>query len=976
MKLQMFVFAWLALVFSAIAQQYPGYTLIAPQNSSTARLVDTNGTTYKSWTLSGGNTGYSSYLLPDRSLLRTVVYSGNQFSGGGATGKVQKVDWNGNVVWTYQYSTSQYSMHHDICPMPNGNVLLISYDLYTPTQATAAGCSSAITIWSEKIVEIQPVGATGGNVVWEWKVWDHLCQNVDATKANYVTSIVNNPQLFNINKSPQKDWLHMNGIDYNAELDQIVISSHNWHEFYVIDHSTTTAQAASHSGGNSGKGGDILYRWGNPANYGATGTKVINVCHDAHWIPTGSPNAGRLAVFNNGGTTSNSTVDMVDAPRTGYIYTVNQGSAFEPTSYTARVVASGRTTNMGNSNQLPNGNHLICVALSGKVYETDATGNVLWTYNVGGTLAQAHRYSEAYVNGSSSSPTLSATATPASVCEGESSTLSATIANGSGFTYSWTSIPAGFTSTAQNPTVTPTQTTSYVVTATNGSTTLLDTVVITLKPKPTLSGVSGPISVVQGTTNLYFTPSTPNTTYQWIVTNAVFTTAMTGNQVEVKFTNTGTVTLTVVATSVNGCTSTTTITITSAGTQLSISPFQLTLTKEAQSSSAIVQTNTDWTATEEADWLSIGKSSGTGNDTIPIQVLQNTSTSKRSAVITVKAGTATVTLTVMQEGTEVVSTYGKRYVKFSVDMREQTVNTTGVHVSGDFQEEAGFAGGDWQPNTTPLTKEGTSTIYSTVVLVPVNAKYEYKFLNGDQFYDSEFVPDESRVLFDFNDNRWFVADSAMGDTIYLAAVLYAGNAPYNKKLVRFRVDMQKSMPVASSGVHVAGTFQPSAQQWNAAYTMAHSFDGSMYEVIGYVDSGSTHYYKFYNGNTVASTEVVPSACAVGGNRVVTVANDVILETVCFNSCTACITTDVENEVTPISDVRAYPNPFASALTVELPAGVYSISLKDVLGKELETHTGVSGGTYTLGSFTLPIGMYVVTVYNHSGSVRTITVLHQ
>jgi len=35
----------------------------------------------------------------------------------------------------------------------------------------------------------------------------------------------------------------------------------------VIDHSTTTAQAAGHSGGTYGKGGDLLYRWGNPNAY-------------------------------------------------------------------------------------------------------------------------------------------------------------------------------------------------------------------------------------------------------------------------------------------------------------------------------------------------------------------------------------------------------------------------------------------------------------------------------------------------------------------------------------------------------------------------------------------------------------------------------------------------------------------------------------------------------------------------------------
>ena len=80
-------------------------------------------------------------------------------------------------------------------------------------------------------------------------------QNANSAKNNYQTSIVNHPELLNINYLPKKDWMHMNGIDYNPMFDQIVLSAHNTNEFYVIDHSTTTAEAASHSGGRGGRGG-------------------------------------------------------------------------------------------------------------------------------------------------------------------------------------------------------------------------------------------------------------------------------------------------------------------------------------------------------------------------------------------------------------------------------------------------------------------------------------------------------------------------------------------------------------------------------------------------------------------------------------------------------------------------------------------------------------------------------------------------
>ena len=64
------------------------------------------------------------------------------------------------------------------------------------------------------------------------------------------------------------DWMHANAVDYNEDLDQIMISAREFNEVWIIDHSTSTAEAASHSGGMYGKGGDLLYRWGNPEAYG------------------------------------------------------------------------------------------------------------------------------------------------------------------------------------------------------------------------------------------------------------------------------------------------------------------------------------------------------------------------------------------------------------------------------------------------------------------------------------------------------------------------------------------------------------------------------------------------------------------------------------------------------------------------------------------------------------------------------------
>ena len=103
-------------------------------------------------------------------------------------------------------------------------------------------------------------------------------------------------------RSISEDWNHTNSVAYNAALDQIMLSVHSFHEIWVIDHSTTTAEAAGSTGGKRGKGGDLLYRWGNPVVYhaGKVSDQQLFGQHHAHWIPPGRPGAGNLLVFNNG----------------------------------------------------------------------------------------------------------------------------------------------------------------------------------------------------------------------------------------------------------------------------------------------------------------------------------------------------------------------------------------------------------------------------------------------------------------------------------------------------------------------------------------------------------------------------------------------------------------------------------------------------------------------------------------------------
>ena len=310
---------------------------------------------------------------------------------------------DGNVTWSYTVSDATNCQHHDVRALPNGNILLIAWESKTSAEAIASGRNVdavGATLWSEQILEIEPVGATGGNVVWEWHLWDHLVQNFDSSKLNF-GSVPDSPQLVNVNYSASSslDWIHLNSIDYNETLDQIVVSSFSFGEIWVIDHSTTTAEAATHSGGNSGKGGDLLYRYGNPAVYDhpIDGSVLFNGQHTAHWIKDGLPFANQIMVHNNGNGRiggNYSTIEIIDTPVNGFNYdttlpylpatsswTYNAGN---PNNYYAPFVSSAQ--------QLPNGNVLICDGPAGIFFEVTSTGDTVWKYinpvNNTGVIAQ------------------------------------------------------------------------------------------------------------------------------------------------------------------------------------------------------------------------------------------------------------------------------------------------------------------------------------------------------------------------------------------------------------------------------------------------------------------------------------------------------------------------------------------------------------------------------------------------------------
>ena len=373
--------------------QIDGQILYPPLYGTTTYLIDNTGAINHSWS-SSYTPGAAVYWLGDGTILRTIR---TVISGGGSGGGVQQVEWDGTIVWDFRYDTDGKLSHHDIKILPNGNVLMIAWETKTRTEAIAAGRNpSTVTnqgLMIDHVIEVKPTGPTSGDIVWEWHAWDHLIQDFDSSKDNY-GFVGEHPELADINFGSffmsNTDWLHTNSIDYNPEFDQIVLSVHNFNEIWVIDHSTTTQEAASHSGGISGKGGDLLYRWGNPEAYdaGTTNDQKLFFQHGTSWIKPGCPGEGHILVFNNGNDRPSgqySTVDEFIPPvDSNGEYYLEPGSAYGPEDYTWSYSATPPTDfysyYCGDAIRLKNGNTLICDGVAGKFFEVTPEKDIIWQY--------------------------------------------------------------------------------------------------------------------------------------------------------------------------------------------------------------------------------------------------------------------------------------------------------------------------------------------------------------------------------------------------------------------------------------------------------------------------------------------------------------------------------------------------------------------------------------------------------------------
>jgi hypothetical protein len=363
---------------------YDGLVLVNDAGNNRVFLMDKDAKLVHEWPLSN-RLGNDAFLLSNGNLLASLEADNPKITLGGQGGKLQFIAADGTIEWNFNYSSEEAETHHDAELLPNGNVLAMVWERRTQEVAAEAGSTSQIDVFPEAIIEINP---TTDEIVWEWHAWDHIIQDVDAAKSNY-GDIAANPQLIDVNyvTIDNGDIMHGNGLAYDPEKDLIYLSVNFFHEVWVIDHSTTIEEASNHTGGNFSKGGDLIYRFGNPEAYdNPMGTRLFYNNHFPNLLQ--GEDVGKMLIFTNGNGIGQSTVYELQLPSS---FTLLPNTDNEPDVIWSFTDPDLFAPKVSGAVKLPNGNRMITEGDYG-IWEVSDSGEVVWKFNAQGFFWRAYHF--------------------------------------------------------------------------------------------------------------------------------------------------------------------------------------------------------------------------------------------------------------------------------------------------------------------------------------------------------------------------------------------------------------------------------------------------------------------------------------------------------------------------------------------------------------------------------------------------------
>jgi hypothetical protein len=307
---------------------FQGFTLFATMFGDALYLIDMQGEVVHRWPAPypPGLYGY----LTERG---TLFYNGKILEEPGRFvsqqpwkgGVVLEMDWNGRVLWELRHPDH----HHDGIRLRDGNVMLLCItrlpeEVAARVQGGQPGTEHEGAIYADYLVEL----TSGGDVVWEWRSWEHLDPDQDR-----ITAV----------QQPRYEWTHGNTVSEMAN-GNIVVSFRQISTVAIVERGS----------------GAIVWKLGAPPL--------------AHQHAPYELANGNLLIFDNG-------THRLDHPLPySRVIEVDIATKEIVWSYQEAYPIDFFSPHISNAQRLPNGNTLICEGAFGRLFEVTPEREVVWEY--------------------------------------------------------------------------------------------------------------------------------------------------------------------------------------------------------------------------------------------------------------------------------------------------------------------------------------------------------------------------------------------------------------------------------------------------------------------------------------------------------------------------------------------------------------------------------------------------------------------
>jgi hypothetical protein len=250
------------------------------------------------------------------------------------------------------------SMHHEIHPLPNGNLITLSTELRSVSGFAQPMCgeppdqfTGTYQLISDVIVEFEP---DSGKVVHEWHLSDYFDPQTNPADSNICpfAPAFAVPVFLYAAMGDVKDWTHANAVILDEKRNALLVSVRHLDAVLAIRYADDA----------DGKSGDLLWRLGPGGDFTLEGAGELQYHQHAVEVQ----DDGSILLYDNGNDRPGTSLNSPDVSQHPYSravrYELDEVNKTVTQKWEMRSVIDGRRLYaffVGDADHQPNGNILI-----------------------------------------------------------------------------------------------------------------------------------------------------------------------------------------------------------------------------------------------------------------------------------------------------------------------------------------------------------------------------------------------------------------------------------------------------------------------------------------------------------------------------------------------------------------------------------------------------------------------------------------